>query len=77
MKTKGYFLHIVLLSDKSVGCARNVKYMISICVLGDDVFVGFISKQYIVRLLLHSVLFFHFFFVISAGNISPSPWLVS
>ena len=56
-----------MLSDKSVGCASNVKCMISICVLSDGVFVGYISKQYVVRLLVH--FFFSFsFFGISAGN---------
>ena len=50
---RSVFAHfIVVFSDKSVGRASNVKCMISICVLSDDVFtVGFISKQYIVRLL--------------------------
>lgn len=37
------------------------------CVLGDGVFVGYILKQYVVRLLVHSF-FFSFFFVISAEN---------
>ena len=50
---RSVFAHfIVVFSDKSVGRASNVKCMISICVLSDGVFtVGFISKQYIVRLL--------------------------
>ena len=47
VRYEGVLLHIVVFSDKSVGCASNVKCMVSICVLSDGVFVGFILKQYI------------------------------